>query len=66
MTTPSPPEPKLWGVERTASELGVHQATIYRWCKTKHIPHIRVGSLLKFEPAKVKAWLDERAIEAVK
>lgn len=47
-------------VRRLATMLGVHPKTIYRWVGSDppRIPHLRIGRLVRFEPAKVKKWMD--------
>lgn len=67
MTEAQQIEPRMWGVTRVASELGVHEATVYRWCKEKRLPYVRMpGGHLRFDPAKITSWLEDRAVEVVK
>jgi excisionase family DNA binding protein len=65
VSTPPLARPKLWDVERVATELNVSKATVYRLVADKRIPFIRLGQLLRFEPESVRTWLDERTVPAV-
>jgi predicted DNA-binding transcriptional regulator AlpA len=57
---PKPGE-RLWTVGDTAAWLGVPVATLYQW-RTRHLgPRAyRVGRYLRYDPADVRAWLDEQ------
>jgi excisionase family DNA binding protein len=47
--------------EQLGALLGVHETTIEALAKTRSIPSVRVGRMLRFEPAAVKAALRERS-----
>ena len=53
---------RLLSVREVAELLGEHDDTIYRRCKRGTMPHYRLGSLLKFEPAQVAKWLREHYV----
>lgn len=36
-----------------ARRLGVHPATVSRWCKAGTIPHLRAGGVLRFDWSEV-------------
>jgi len=42
--------------------IGVHYQTLYGWTREGHIPHVRVGTRIKFDPTKVADWLQARSI----
>lgn len=58
--------PMLWTVAQAAKELQVSEKHLYRLCREKRIPHVRVGSALRFSPTDLQAWLTDRALPAVK
>lgn len=67
MTDPATPEPMLWNVARTAAELGVSRAHIYRLCRENKIPFTRVSeSVIRFDPVELRSWITTRTIPAVR
>lgn len=50
----------LWSTEDLARFLGCTSRHVAR-LRSKGLPVIRVGSLVRFMPSRVIAWLDERA-----
>jgi excisionase family DNA binding protein len=56
-------EPReLWTAEQVANFLGVPVATLYRWRHIGTGPHAyRVGRHLRYDPVKLRQWLDEKA-----
>lgn len=67
MTDPAPPEPMLWTVERTATELGVSRSHIYRLIRENKIPFVRLSeSVLRFDPPTLRQWIVDRQIRAVR
>jgi excisionase family DNA binding protein len=52
----------LLTVKQVASLLAVHEMTVYGWTKAGTMPHLRVGSRLKFDPAAVAEWLGARQV----
>jgi excisionase family DNA binding protein len=50
-------------VKQLASLLTCHPMTIYGWCSEGKLPHTRIGSRLKFDPAAVRGWLTQRQID---
>lgn len=40
--------------------LGVHITTLQLWTRHRRIPFIRVGHLIRFDPAQLASWLSER------
>ncbi|MGA6163905.1 helix-turn-helix domain-containing protein [Amycolatopsis magusensis] len=54
---------RLWTVEDVSAYLGVPVKTLYQWkWRGEGPPVAKVGRHLRYNPAKVRAWLD--AVEA--
>jgi len=51
---------RLWGVDDVAEYCGVSERTVRSWLQHRGLPAIRIGRVLRFEPASVRAWLAER------
>lgn len=51
---------KLLTVPEVAEFLGAARATVYAWCQQGKIPHVRVGDLIRFDPAELQTWLESR------
>ena len=56
--------PKLVGAAEIAELTGFTRKHIYDLAKRSAIPHYRIGGSIRFDPVKVKAWLDEHEIAA--
>lgn len=57
----------LWTVERTAKELSLSKAHIYRMVREKRIPFIRISdAAIRFSPAALQQWQQDRTVQAVK
>ena len=52
----------LLSVKQLAEALGSHPQTIYGWVTDGQLPHIRVGSRLKFDGNVIADWLDRRTL----
>jgi predicted DNA-binding transcriptional regulator AlpA len=60
MITPPIATARLWTALDVAGYLGVPLATLYQWRYLGTGPSAyRVGRHLRYEPAAVKAWLDQ-------
>lgn len=64
ITTPPPP-PKaqdagLWTTKETSSYLRISPRVLFEETKQKHIRHIRIGRLVRYDPADVRAYLEAR------
>jgi excisionase family DNA binding protein len=56
------PAERLWTVEDVARYLGVPVETLYRWRKVRYgPPAARIGRYLRYDPAAVRAWVQDRA-----
>ena len=42
--------------------LGVHYQTVYGWVSLGQVPHVRLGSRIKFDGVKVADWLERRSV----
>lgn len=47
----------LIGVPELAERLGVSASLIYKLVEAKQIPHYRIASAIRFDPADIDAWL---------
>jgi excisionase family DNA binding protein len=52
----------LLSVKQLAEALGSHPQTIYGWVTAGKVPHIRVGSRVKFDGHAIADWLDKRTM----
>jgi excisionase family DNA binding protein len=50
----------LWTAEDVAGYLRVSRKTVYHWAEAGTIPHRKLGALLRFVPAEVRAWAEGR------
>ena len=48
--------------KQVAATLNMHYMTIYGYCQTGSLPHIRIGSRLKLDPSAVAIWLEQRRV----
>lgn len=60
---PTPPLPTLLDINELAEHLGVTVRHVRRLVAERRIPYVKWGHLVRFDPAAVAAWLDERRIE---
>lgn len=51
----------LWTAAEVAERLQVAEGTVNQWVKLGKIPVVKVGSLNRFRPADIEAWIAERA-----
>lgn len=47
---------KLWDVKSAAEYLGVSQSWVYNAVASGHLPCIRLGGLLRFDPESLRQW----------
>ena len=64
-TTPLPPPPQLsdgtlWDANDVAKYLKVSRSWVYHRAEAGQLPHLRVGGLLRFDPATVKSFARKR------
>jgi excisionase family DNA binding protein len=54
-------QPGLIPLKRLATLMGVHYQTVYGWVSLGQVPHVRLGSRIKFDGAKVAEGLEQRS-----
>ncbi|MER7415476.1 helix-turn-helix domain-containing protein [Micromonospora peucetia] len=60
MTTPT--TERLWSVADVSAFLGIPVGTLYQWCHRRIGPRAsRVGRHLRYDPADVRAWFNNKA-----
>jgi predicted DNA-binding transcriptional regulator AlpA len=52
----------LMGAKDVAALLGVNKEVLYRKAKAGEGPHLRILGQVKFDPARIAAWLEERQV----
>ncbi len=60
MSTPSAPQPaedSLWDAKDVARYMKASVSWAYKAAERDEIPCIRIGAMLRFEPAAIRAWL---------
>lgn len=53
---------KLLTVDEVAAWLQVKPRTVYQWVHEGYMPVIKLGALVRFDPASVAAWLKKREL----
>ncbi len=57
---------KLWTIEQAAEYLLMSKQTLYGWrCRGYGPPSYRLGNLVRYRPAEVRAWVDQQAMAAI-
>lgn len=55
----------LWGVDQTATYLGLAVATLYGWrVRGYGPPGYRLGNKVRYRPEEVRAWVAEQTARA--
>lgn len=54
--------PHLLDIEHLANYLGTSRRHIPRLVAERRIPYVKVGRLVRFDPAEVAAWVDSRRV----
>jgi len=57
LTNPTKPQ-ALWDLPALAERLGVNHRYVRRLVAERRLPFIKLGRLLRFDPAEIEAWLD--------
>jgi excisionase family DNA binding protein len=52
----------LLSVKQVAGLLSAHVQTIYGWANDGKLPHVRVGSRVKFDGHVIADWLEKRTL----
>ena len=50
----------LWDIEAVSLRLGVQVRHVRRLVTKQRIPYIKWGHLLRFDPAEIEDWLDDK------
>jgi excisionase family DNA binding protein len=60
------PEPieSLWTVKEVMQFLSLKRTAVYDRVHAGDLPHLWIGNRLRFVPAKVRAWVEEKAKQA--
>ena len=51
--------PRLLDINELAEHLGTSHRHIRRLIADRRIPYVKVGRLIRFDPAEITGWLDE-------
>ena len=63
MARTSPPGERLIDINELADRFGVRVRYVRRLVAERRIPYIKLGRLLRFDPAEVDAWIDRARIQ---
>jgi excisionase family DNA binding protein len=56
--------PEAWSARELATLIGCTGKHIYALAKSGRMPHLRIGSMVRFDPAATAEWLRQRYIAA--
>ena len=56
--------PGLLTASELAPRIGISLTTIYQMVTEKRIPYLRIGSMIRFDPRAIAAWLREHTVVA--
>ena len=51
--------PTLLDIDQLAKHLGTSHRHLRRLIAEKRIPYVKVGRLIRFDPAEITSWLDQ-------
>lgn len=57
---------KLLSLSETSEILGVKKPTLYNWVNERRISFVKVGRLVKFDPADIKKFIEKNKKHEVK
>jgi excisionase family DNA binding protein len=52
----------LMTVDELAEQLGVKKSTIYQWTHLRFVPHVKLGSCVRFREEEILKWLEEKSV----
>jgi excisionase family DNA binding protein len=61
-TSVLPKSTRLFDIHQAARYTGMSVTTLYKWVSQRKIPHIKMGRLVKFDPAKLDEWIKQRTV----
>ncbi len=50
--------PQLLTIDQLAAQLGITVRHVRRLIAERRVPYLKVGGLVRFDPAEIAAWLD--------
>ena len=53
---------RLISIQETSDYTGIPVSTLYKWVGQRKIPHVKMGRLVKFEPAKLDEWIKQQSV----
>lgn len=56
---------RLLSVRDVADLTGAAPQTLYQWCAQSKIPHVRLGTLIRFDADDVERWIETNRRPAV-
>jgi excisionase family DNA binding protein len=59
---PADPLPHLLSIDELAEHLGVTVRHVRRLVAERRVPYLKVGRLVRFDPAEITAWLNGRRV----
>jgi excisionase family DNA binding protein len=66
MTRPTPrrDDEALLDIKQAARRLGVGVPTLYRWIGERRVPVVRLGRAVRFSPAALDRYVEQRTVYA--
>ena len=52
--------PHLLTIDQLAEQLGITTRHVRRLIAERRVPYLKVGKLVRFDPAEIADWLDDR------
>jgi excisionase family DNA binding protein len=56
---------RLLDTEEAARRLGISPRTVQTWVRQRRIPFVKMGTLTRFRPAALEAWIQSQEVKAV-
>ena len=50
--------PQLLTIDQLAEQLGITVRHVHRLIAERRVPYLKVGKLVRFDPAEIAGWLD--------
>jgi excisionase family DNA binding protein len=47
-------------VEELCEKLGIQRSTVWKWCRQKKVPHIRIGKRYYFDEKELEKWIKDK------
>jgi excisionase family DNA binding protein len=60
--TTSETVPRLLTIDQLAEQLGITTRHVRRLIAERRVPYLKVGKLVRFDPAEIAGWLDGRRV----